>query len=231
MKTFKAKAGPFAERPFYTDDDIEAICSDELFKLGLLPDQPQPIRVDRFVEKRFVTPSYDDLGEGILGLTKFSTNGVAEVIVSIRLDAEGSKVSERRIRTTLAHEAGHGLLHTHLFALDSDRKPLFGDFTDPKKPKVLCRDEKSSGAQYGGEWWEFQANKAMGCLLMPKRLVDLAVEPYLTAQGGLGLKTLDRIGKQKAVRELAEVFDVNPVVVRIRIEQLYPEMGGGQLAL
>jgi hypothetical protein len=71
----------------------------------------------------------------------------------------------------------------------------------------------------------------MGCLLMPKRLVDVAVEPYLTEQGRLGLRALDQSGRQKAVRELAEVFDVNPVVVRIRIDQLYPEMSGGQLAL
>jgi hypothetical protein len=231
MKTFKAKAGPFVERPFYSDADVETICSDELSKLGLLPNQPQPIRVDRFVERRFVTPSYEDLGEAILGLTKFSAKGVAEIIVSIRLDAEGSTVSERRIRTTLAHEGGHGLLHTHLFALESDKRPLFGDFSEPKKPKVLCRDEKMPGTQYGGEWWEFQANKAMGCLLMPKRLVDVAVEPYLTEQGRLGLRALDQSGRQKAVRELAEVFDVNPVVVRIRIDQLYPEMSGGQLAL
>ena len=71
MKTFKAKSGPFAQRPFYTDSDVEIICSDELSKLGLLPGQPQPIRVDRFIEKRFVRPSYEDLGEGILGLTSF----------------------------------------------------------------------------------------------------------------------------------------------------------------
>jgi hypothetical protein len=231
MKTFRAKSGPFAERPFYTDSDVEDICNDELFKLGLLPDQPQPIRVDRFIEKRFVSPSYEDLGEGILGLTKFSEKGVAEIIVSVRLDAEGGKVSERRIRTTLAHEGGHGLLHTHLFAVEFDNQPLFGDFSDPKKPRVLCRDEKISGVQYGGEWWEFQANKAMGCLLMPKRLVDAAIQPYTAAQGRLGMKSLDQIGKQKAVRELADVFDVNPVVVRIRIEQLYPETSGDQLSL
>jgi hypothetical protein len=230
MKTFKAKSGPFAERPYYTDGDVESICSDELSKLGFLPDKPQPIRVDRFIEKRFVAPSYEDLGEGILGLTKFSEKGVAEIIVSVRLDAEGDKVSERRIRTTLAHEGGHGLLHTHLFALEFAKQPLFGDFSDPKKPKVLCRDDKVPGVQYGGEWWEFQANKAMGCLLMPKHLVDLAIGPY-TTQGGLGINSLDQTGKQKAIRELADVFDVNPIVVRIRIDQLYPETTSGQLSL
>ena len=66
---------------------------------------------------------------------------------------------------------------------------------------------------------------------MPKRLVDVAIEPYMAVQGRLGMKSLDQTGKQKAVRELADVFDVNPVVVRIRIDQLYPETSGGQLSL
>jgi hypothetical protein len=197
-----------------------------LSKLDLLPDQPQPIRVDRFIEKRFVPPSYQDLGEGVLGITRFSGKGVSEIIISSRLDAEGSKVSERRIRTTLGHEGGHGLLHTHLFVLASDNQPLFGDFSDPKKPKVLCRD-----SQYSGQWWEVQANKAMGCLLMPRRLVEAAIEPYLTEQGLLGIKTLKSSGKERVERELSDVFDVNPVVVRIRINQLYPEMNTGQLTL
>jgi len=34
-----------------------------------------------------------------------------------------------------------------------------------------------------------------------------------------------------AIRELADVFDVNPIVVRIRLESLYPEDSGNQLTL
>ena len=178
MRTYRTNDGPFVERPYYPDADVEAICIDELSKFGLLPTEPEAIRIDRFIEKNFVTPSYEDLGEGILGLTRFSKNGVSEIVVSSRLDAEGSKVSERRIRTTLAHEGGHGLLHTHLFVLGSEKKSLFGDFTDPNKPKVMCRD-----AHYKGQWWEVQANMAMGSLLMPKKLVEMAMEPYLTELG------------------------------------------------
>ncbi len=231
MKTFRSTKGPFFEQPYYSDSDIEAICTDELSKLGLLPNQPQPIRIDRFVEKRFVTPTYKDLGDGILGVTKFSTSGVLEIVVSSRLDEEGGKVSERRIRTTLAHEGGHCLLHCHLFALVPGKQPLFGDYTEPDKPKVLCRDERVSGSQYAGEWWEVQANKAMARLLLPKHLVEAALEPYLTVQGLLGLRTLEQNDREKAARELADVFDVNPIVVRFRIEQLFPMSVSGQLAL
>lgn len=226
MRTYKAKAGPFSEQPFFPEADIEAICTDELSKLNLLPSSPEPIRIDRFIERRFVTPSYEDLGEGILGLTRFSKEGVSAVVVSSRLDAEGSKVSERRIRTTLGHEGGHGLLHTYLFVLSSNTQPMFGDFSDPVKPKVMCRD-----SAYSGQWWEVQANMAMGSLLMPKRLVEIAIDPFLTQQGLLSMKTLKPSAKLSAERDLAEIFDVNPIVARIRIGQIFPEVDNGQLML
>lgn len=72
---------------------------------------------------------------------------------------------------------------------------------------------------------------AMGSLLMPRRLVEIAIDPFLAPQGLLGLKTLKSSTKLNAERELAEIFDVNPVVARIRINQLYPEVNNGQLTL
>ena len=230
MKTFKAKSGPFSERPFYSDSDLERIYVSELSAVGLLPSAPEPIRIDRFIEKRFkVVPSYQN-GEGVLGLTRFTSQGVAEIIISKQLDDQGSEVAERRIRTTLGHEGGHGLLHTHLFVLAANEQPLFGDFSDPRKPKILCRDEKSSGPGYTGAWWEYQANKAMGSLLMPEKLVIEAARPFLRSRGSLGVQALAQNERQRAVRELSEIFDVNPAVARIRLEQIYPE-GGEQLEL
>lgn len=171
MKTFKAKSGPFLERPFYSDSDIEKICVSELSAIGLLPSVPEPIRIDRFIEKKFkVVPSYQDLGEGVLGLTRFTSHGVAEIIVSKQLDDEGSEVAERRIRTTLGHEGGHGLLHTHLFVLAVNGQPLFGDFSDPQKPKILCRDERSSGSGYKGAWWPTKAVLTSSRLRVPRPL-------------------------------------------------------------
>lgn len=231
MKTFKAKIGPFQEGAYYPDDEIENICSGELLRVGLLPRQPEAIRIDRFIEKRFgIVPSYEDLGDGVLGLTKFTSKGVAAVAVARSLEEEGTTVAERRIRTTLAHEGGHGLLHTHLFVLQAGKQALFGDFSEPGKPKVLCRDEKSIGQQaYRRQWWEIQANKAMGALLLPKELVQLAMKPFLVPSGLLGFETLTGDNRMTAIRDLAEIFNVNPVVVRIRLGKLYPE--SGQLSL
>jgi len=224
MRTFRSKKGPFAEQPYYKDSEIEAMCLDELKKVGLLPAQPEPIRIDRFIEKRFgVAPCYEDLGERILGFTKFGPKGVREVVVARALDDEGTQPAERRIRSTLAHEAGHGIFHAHLFVLVQNTQPLFGDYSDPVGPKVLCRDIPTAGAEtshrYRGQWWEFQANRAIGSLLMPKPLLSIAIAPFLKAQG-LG-QSLVRRGE--AVETLANTFNVNPVVARIRLDGLYPQ--------
>jgi hypothetical protein len=216
MKTFQKQFGPFKEQPYFSDSEIENTCSDELSRMDLLPSQPTAIRIERFIEKRFkVTPSYEDLPAGVLGMTKFTKKGVAEIIIAKFLEDEGSQTAERRIRTTLAHEAGHGLLHAYLFALESDEEPLFGDRNEPNKPKVMCRENS-------GQWWEFQANKAMGALLMPRKLTVEAATPFLTKAGSMGIQTIPENQRQLVERGLANTFDVNPIVAKIRLRVIFP---------
>jgi hypothetical protein len=148
-------------------------------------------------------------------------------VISAALDAERGKVAERRVRTTLAHEAGHGLLHAYLFALNEPRN-LF-DADSQSDHKILCRDvqgEEQKRHAYDGRWWEFQANRAMGGLLCPLPLVQDAVKPYLVPSGSLGAESLDENKRDFAIRALADIFDVNPVVVRIRLSELYPAATG-----
>ncbi len=235
MKTFRAKDGPFAEQPFYEPAEVEAICTDELQKLKLYPSDPAPIRIDRFIEKRFgVQPTYDDLPPGLLGFTRFGPKGVAEVVIAKTLDSEGTIPSERRLRSTLAHEGGHGLLHAHLFAFEAPPRSLFGDGLASDSPKLLCRDGGVTGTEGTAKkppyrWWEFQANLAMGALLLPKALVEKAVESMLVAEGAFGFKVLPNARRGDAVKLLADVFNVNPIVARIRLEGIYPL--DGQLTL
>src|SRR5690242_9743525 len=118
MKSYRAKSGPFTERTYIPDDEIENTCTDELRALKLYPETPSPVRIDRFVDKRFgVTPEYEELPDGVLGLTQFGTKGVQRISIGRALDEEGTTPAERRIRTTVAHEAGHGLFHTRLLVM------------------------------------------------------------------------------------------------------------------
>jgi hypothetical protein len=241
MKTMRPRNGPFAERPFFSAQEVERICEDELRKSGLYPDSPQSIRIERFVEKRFqVRPIYEDLPTGVLGYTEFGPSGVVAVYVSRALAEEGTKVAERRLNTTFAHEAGHGLLHTHLFVLEPTHVPhLFGDGVDRVTPRILCRDgdvghresrsDRPKG--YDGRWWEVQANMVIGALLLPRALVVRALDPFLESTGKLGTKTLNGSRMSQAVKSLADVFDVNPVVAQIRVTEIFGARDERQLAL
>jgi hypothetical protein len=232
MKTVRTSSGPFSERPHFHPREIDAICLEELGKAGCLPNAPGPIRIDRFIEKRFgVVPQYDDLPDGILGYTRFNKRGVDAIVVAKALDTDGGRVAERRIRTTLAHEGGHGLLHTYLFAIEDAGVSIFSS-TPKDKDKILCRDvqgENGKQSAYDGRWSEYQANRAIGGLLLPTVLMRLALEPYIVPAGLLGVPILDGKRRGEAERALAEIFDVNPMVVRLRVAELYPLSEGQQM--
>ena len=238
MKSYRTNAGPFTEKPFFRQQDFEQICEDELRRHDLFPPEPAPVRIDRFVEKRFKTqPSYEDLPAGLLGFTRFNPNGVEEIVVSKALDDEGTQVAERRLRTTLAHESGHGLLHAHLFALGSPPASLFADGLDERSAKILCRSGGISGSETPRNrkppyrWWEYQANQAMGVLLLPKPLVQAALASSLTPRGLIGTPVLPEHQRESAIRLLADTFDVNPAVARLRLDVVFPVAAVEQLAL
>lgn len=233
MKSIRTGSGPFAERPHFQLGEIEEICGNELHKADLYPSVPVAIRIDRFIEKRFgVTHEYENLPDGVLGFTRFGKKGVEAIVIARTLDEGGTKVAERRLRATLAHEAGHGLLHAHLFALGEKPQSLFDD-RDPT-PRILCREviegpRPSSGRP--GHWSEFQANRAIGGLLLPRPLVMRALEEFCGGAGNLGQRTLIPEKRDLAIRALAATFDVNPIVARIRLDEVFPPKNDAQLLL
>ena len=65
MKTTKTPNGPFPERPYYERYEIESTAIDALSSVDLLPRSPEPVRVERFIEKKFrIVPEYEDLPGG-----------------------------------------------------------------------------------------------------------------------------------------------------------------------
>jgi hypothetical protein len=232
MRHVKSRAGPFAERPYYDLAEIDRMCAEELYAADLYPSKPAPIRIERFIEKRFrVTPEYQDLGPGVLGFTCFGPKGVEAIIVSRALVDSGRLAAERRANTTLAHEAGHGLFHGYLFALEWNPS-LFGEGVD--RTKILCRDGAMVGSSaqrgYDRRWWEYQANRAIGGLFMPRKLVATCLAG-MVEDLGIGGQALPKRHRANAEHMLAETFDVNPAAARIRVSDLYPAGGPLQLTL
>lgn len=224
------------DQPFFADAEIDRIAVEELTNADLLPLRPEPIRIERFVERRFRISSvtYEDLPATILGYTQFGRRGVEAVYVSRALSEDGSCVAERRISSTLAHEAGHGLLHAHLFARDSFPTELFANDEDITPSRILCRDNpvaRSKHPVYDGRWWEYQANLMIGALLIPKPLALTVIGSHLTATGQLGMLTLSEGRRGAVARELAELFDVNIPVAAIRLAALCLPVSPEQLTL
>jgi hypothetical protein len=90
MREIPSPEGPFRSRLFYTVDEIDQICSDALRQVRLMPQDPEKIRIERFLEKYFkVVPAYEDLEEGVLGGTFFADSGrVIRILISKQLEQD-----------------------------------------------------------------------------------------------------------------------------------------------
>ena len=222
MKERRDPASPFGISLWFPAGEIDDICLAALKANKCLPAEPGVVEIETFIEKQFgCAAEYEDLGAGVLGFTRFGTDGrVLRMGVNSKL-FDGGSSGARRARATFAHEAGHGLLHSLLF-INPPRSDLFPSGTfDAGKRQIMCRDEDLFGKRaYDGRWWEVQANYAIGGLLLPKALVQTATRPFLKVDG-LGLEVLPDEKREEASRSLAEIFEVNPAAVRIRLGQLW----------
>ena len=98
--------------------------------------------------------------------------------------------------------------------------------------RILCRESDIRPGvgkkSYDGRWWEWQANRAIGGLLLPVDLVKETVSPFLQESLVTKRPSLPEALRQKAEQEVAKVFDVNPVVARIRIQEIFPTQDASQ---
>lgn len=232
MKVSRATGGQFQIRLSFSTDEIDEMCLEALSKGGFLPKTPEAIRIERFVEKYFqCNVGYEDLPQGTMGYSLFDAKGkVLEVRVSDKIE-DGKQSSERRVRTTWAHEAGHCLLHPILF-METPGQPTFsqseGKNSNISGRKILCRDTdvKPAGKRYDGRWWEWQANRCIGGFLLPKKLVRETLANLLAESVVTRSPILPIAKRAEAEKLLADAFDVNPVVARIRLSEMYPDPKG-----
>jgi hypothetical protein len=226
VRKVQTPSGPFAFRLYFEDlGEIDKICLEALTSQSLLPSEPAPIRIERFVEKQFKAPlRYEDLGPEHLGCTIFNSSGAVEAILVSRLLEEQNTIpARRRVRSTIAHEAGHGLLHGSLF---NEGNSALNDALGEKQRLILCRSEDilvDTQRSYAGRWWEFQANQAIGSLLLPSLLMNAFLNQSGVKPPSLGSSVLTPAQREALIKKAAIIFDVNPVVVRIRLDSLFAQ--------
>ena len=205
MRVHSNPGGRFKQARFIKPHEIDDMCVQALAEAGLLPAEPSPIRIDRFIEKHFgCALVYEDVMEGVLGCTLFEKNGaVKAVAVSPGLD-DGTVSGARRERSTLAHEGGHCLMHPILF-MEAETQMSFDEThenLDFRERRILCRegDISGRGKRYDGRWWEYQANRAIGGLLLPHKLVAQCVTPCFRSRVAWAWKRCVQIAAERRSR-------------------------------
>jgi len=145
----------------------------------------------------------------VLGATQFGRDGSVEVrvngILSVR--AEGDGGAETLLRSTLAHEAAHVLLHRSLFLRESET--IFAGHTVRTE---LCRAISDTAGGYSGDWWEWQANRGMQALLMPSGAMHRRARRWRAAHGAR------EVGELSSA--LAADFRVSARAARLRLARL-----------
>jgi hypothetical protein len=149
----------------------------ELAQATLLATEAAPVvDVERFLENHLGV-ELDlgaTLGPDVLGLTELRVGQPARVLINRNLSDSAVEDDRRpgnlgRWRATLAHEATHVMLHRLLFELNADQGTLFdGDAKTAPLMRCLKRDVGFGTASRDPREW--QANKGMAAILMPRTL-------------------------------------------------------------
>lgn len=245
MRHMHERSGRFATRLWFDPGEIDQIMAHELRKAGFYPTLDEPaVDIEGFLERRLspVVPDPVVLPSGVLGETKFDGPKVVAVLIAKHLfdEATHDKVAERTLRSTLAHEGGHALLHPMLFDRGDESPGLFQVARRPPEG-VLCRDvsaARDQGGSYTGEWFEYQANVAIGALLTPRDVFVATLDAFLDATGLRDRWTTPE-GRARVEAHLVDRFNVGRQVVRIRLDEvavpsagqqrlLMPRRGGGR---
>ncbi len=217
MREFPDRGGRLPYRLWYEESEIESICARELARSGppTLPDRPAT-DVEAFCERHLgVVPDYTWVPRGVLGATEFTARGEVRLQVSAELSlrAERHAAAETLLRSTLAHEAAHILLHRLLFLKES--REIFGGLASRTE---LCRSVGVPGPGHRGEWWEWQANRGMSALLLPAA----ALSAWLAERERLAPGERVTARREAAAAD----FGVSAEAVRRRLGQL-ASLGGG----
>lgn len=197
--------GRFAGRPVYRRPVIDEFC--ETVVAGFLRERHGAVRypistddlvvmVERDTEYLDLFADLDVHGREVDGVTLFPPGRGPVVKISARLTHDPRRVN--RFRSTLAHEYGHILLH--------------GPLAEDGPPKPVPENRVSAF-----DWMEWQANYAMGALLMPRSALADAV-----AKLGGDPDTPPRAGSPRGrttIEAVSRGFGVSRAAARVRLEQ------------
>ncbi len=226
MRWVRDRTGRFIWRPWYNKEEIDDICEEAMTRFlrtrhGLVT---YPVSTDDLT--RFIEQEADDLdlyadltvyggnGVDVEGMTTFVWGGRPRVQIARTLSV--AKGREPRLRTTLAHELGHVLLHNFTGERAMDDLPqVSGDvFTEP----TTVRPTGPTTEVPQVDWMEWQARYACGALLMPVTALQDAISPGRDPTGPQA--TLAGAAFGRLIDHVQGYFLVSAAAAHTRLRQL-----------
>jgi hypothetical protein len=224
MRRRRDPASPWGIRLWIPDDEFEeqmALVRSQAGENVFTPGRG--VDVEYLLEQVLgLRPDYRRLEDGVMGRTKFHPDGQVDVHISRELSdgAEFSGVIRRRLRSTIAHECSHIVFHRVLHSEDKTTDSASSNRRD-QKPEIMCRMRTIENTSYQGEWWEYQANRGMVTLLLPRDLFSPTVREVLRRRNFESM--LDAAADEAltlVVGELMDIFDTSFTMTIYRLQDL-----------
>ena len=214
--------------PFLTRSEIESKALRLIYEYGqkLETITGPPIPVAEIIDCHFdISLKHDDLNRGKQGKTVLGSLNIEKnsLVVEESLDPYVFPHKEGRYRFTLAHEAGHWILHRPQLIAERKQQSLFGGTT---VELIVCRTTSKK------EPIEWQADNFAAYLLMPKEMVFQAwqdhcgdLKPYVAEGEIANLSARFCLGENETptvsiAKEIAGIFKVSGQSMQIRLAEL-----------
>jgi hypothetical protein len=216
VKMIPDRTGRFRERPYWESSELEEISDRTItgflrerygFDRIPVPTEALTLLIERDAADLDLSANLSDQEHEVFGVTYFFSGKRPQVKILRELWEQSWRVN--RLRTTLAHEYGHVLLHAWLY----DRPEA------PPGPQT-CYWRTMLPSMSTIDWMEWQAGYVSGALLMPESFIRRAAEAYFQRRHiGTPVPRDTREGAELAQR-ISLVFEVSPEAATVRLSQL-----------
>lgn len=231
MKYQIDETGRLPEKPKYSHKELNDMAEKVLFDSSdiLGKDIQYPIPTDKLtvIIERYVDDLdlYADLereygDESIEGVTIFLP--FKKPIIKISEKLQKYKYKANRLRTTLAHELGHVIIHDPLWQREFSKLQLPFDTKEQRiqicKRKTLFSKDEPNYEHY--DWIEWQANYFASALLMPKNAVYKAYRKFTENRKIFSQISAECSDADDLTNLLSQKFQLSKEAIKVRLKQM-----------
>lgn len=221
MQYVPDSSGLFTNRPEYTQAEIDELA--EIHIRGFMQSVEKPysipitnddltVFIEQYADYLNLYADLSCYGTGVEGVTEFYTD--RRPIVLITSELSNRSYSHHRLRTTLAHELGHVLIHGPLFTV------ALTMIVQPRCQTHRSTTFSSTENTIKNKWMEWQAWQFARSLLMPQTNIYQHTSTFMERTGRTHYNQLIHGHKSDLIKSTAKWFDVSEQIALIRLQEL-----------